>query len=113
VKRPPRKSARVLAYLVGLMLLLSACPAHASLNFGPIAYVECGGIMIHTEGYSVPTVADWNGDGLFDLIIGEGGGGFKGRVRIYLNEGSAEAPLFNGFTRAQTPEGDLTLLTTS
>ena len=44
-------------------------------------------------GHAAPELYDWNGDGLQDLLVG----GFAGRVRIYLNEGSASTPLFSGY----------------
>ncbi len=49
---------------------------------------------------------DWNEDGRQDLISGEGGL-FDGKVRVYLNTGTSQAPLFDGFFYAQTTEGDL------
>ena len=40
---------------------------------------------------SHPFVADWNNDGLFDLIVGEDGG----KVFLLINEGTQGSPVFN------------------
>lgn len=53
--------------------------------------VEAGGRPIEVDGGdSGPTTADWDGDGLFDLIVGGG----DGSVWLYHNDGSADAPSF-------------------
>jgi hypothetical protein len=57
--------------------------------------VESEGKPISIEiGHLVPCVADWDGDGKKDLIVGQFSGG---KVRLYLNKGSDEAPEFKGF----------------
>ena len=38
--------------------------------------------------HAAPCVGDWNGDGRLDLLVGEA----AGRLRVYLNDGSASAP---------------------
>ncbi len=48
-------------------------------------------------GHLVPAVADWNGDGRKDLIVGAFTGN-PGNVRLYLNSGTDAAPSFTGFT---------------
>ena len=42
------------------------------------------------SGYAMPTVADWNGDGLFDLICGSD----SGAIYLLQNQGSAGKPKF-------------------
>ena len=44
-------------------------------------------------GHFVPTVADWNGDGKKDLIVGSFTGE-PGNVRVYLNIGTDAEPKF-------------------
>lgn len=63
---------------------------------------------IQVEAYSVPSLADINGDGLLDLVVGEGTALTSlGKVRFYRNIGTADAPVYNGFVYAQTASGDL------
>jgi hypothetical protein len=47
----------------------------------------------HNLGHFVPTVADWNGDGKKDLIVGSFAGE-PGNVRLYLNIGADADPKF-------------------
>ena len=52
---------------------------------------------IDVVGYSVPCYYDWNNDGANDLIIGQGGGGNPGKVRIYLNSATSADPEFTTY----------------
>ena len=99
--------------LMLLMLTVSALmltPQQLSaslLNLGPEEGVQANGVNIQVPGYSVPCLADWNNDGLADLVIGEGGGSTAGKVRIYLNVGTSADPQFSGYFYAQSNGTDL------
>jgi hypothetical protein len=95
--------------LVGatLFLLLATLPAVADLYLGPEQLVQAGGADIQVPGYSVPSLAYWDGDDLMDLIVGEGGD--PGKVRVYLNVGAPGAPQFSDFFYAQSEGADLTV----
>lgn len=79
------------------------------INFGTEEIIQAAGTDIQVPGYSVPSYTYWDGDLLQDLIISEGGGGFDGKVRIYLNVGSVSDPQFNNFFYAQSNGTDLTI----
>ncbi len=81
----------------------------AGPSFGSEEFVQSGGVDIAVSGYSVPSYADWNNDTLPDLIVGEGGGGFPGKVRVFQNVGTATEPVFDGYFYAQADGGDLTV----
>jgi hypothetical protein len=95
--------------LVVAGVVLSSSAGYASLlNLGPEQLVQAGGADIGVSGYSVPSYVDWNNDGAKDLIIGEGGGGYPdGKVRVYLNTGTASNPQFSGYSYAQSGGSDL------
>ncbi|MCK4998580.1 MAG: VCBS repeat-containing protein [Anaerohalosphaera sp.] len=57
---------------------------------------------LNVVGYSVPSYYDWNNDGSNDLIVGEGGSGYPGHVRIYLNSSTSAEPEFSTFQYAQS-----------
>jgi hypothetical protein len=92
--------------LFALMLTLAlAATSSAYLQFGAELHIQSGDVDIEVPGYSVPDIFDWNGDTIPDLIVGEGGGVYIGKVRVYLNQGSAQTPLFDGFFYAQSAAG--------
>jgi hypothetical protein len=59
-------------------------------------------------GHLVPTVTDWNNDGLKDLIIGHFIG-TKGNMVLLLNEGSDAAPVFKQMTLLEAGEKPINL----
>jgi hypothetical protein len=65
------------------------------INLGPEQLVQVDGLDITVPGYSVPSLCDWNNDGLQDLIIGEGGSFGDAKVSLYLNIGTESKPLFS------------------
>ncbi len=91
-----------------LLLSLSVSASSAGLVLGPEQIVKAGGTNISVPGYSVPSFVHWNGDGLKDLVVGEGSGltGF-GRVRVYINSGTSGNPAFTGYFYAQSEGSDL------
>jgi hypothetical protein len=88
-------------------LLTPASLLAFELRFGPEEFVQAGGSDLAVAGYSVPSFVHWDGDGLPDLIVGEGSGLEAGKVRVYLNGGTPTAPQFDSFTYAQSLGADL------
>ena len=65
--------------------------------------VKVGGKAVVIEsGLSAPEVADWNGDGLFDILLG----GSKGGVYILINKGTKKAPAFASLATLIPPSKD-------
>jgi hypothetical protein len=96
--------------------LASSSPAkEGAIDLGPEEVVQAGGVDLVVHGWSVPSLADWNKDGLEDLIVGEGGYDFAdavtydAKVRVYLNVGTEVDPQFDAFFYAQSEGQDLTL----
>jgi len=82
----------------------------AGFDLGPEELVQADGFDIEVPGYSVPSFIFWDGDDLRDLVVGEGGGGIpEGKVRIYLNIGTEDDPLFADYFYAQSADSDLVL----
>ena len=57
-------------------------------------------------GHATPNLADWDGDGKTDLLVGQFGGG---KLRVYLNRGTNAEPRFKGFTYVQAGGKDATV----
>ena len=86
--------------------LAMVCPG-ASAELQPGVRLEMAGKPINGEvGHLVPTVVDWNGDGKKDLIVGQFG---KGRIRVYLNEGTDAKPTFKSFKYLDAGEKEIRL----
>jgi hypothetical protein len=75
-------------------------------GFSAAVNVQAQGGDLQTVGYSVPTMTDWNNDGLDDLLVGEKAGSF-GQIRLYLNQGSRTAPVFAASSLLQADGVDL------
>ncbi len=89
-------------------VLLIAAVASAQLDLGPEQILQGSGGDLFVPGYSVPSLADWNNDGLADLIVGTGGGGsYDAYIRVYPNIGSGLDPQFGPFSYVQSQTGDL------
>ncbi len=77
--------------------------------FDAAQLVQAGGGNLQADSYSVPSLADWNSDQRLDLIVGEKTQAGDGKVRVYLNQGTATAPVFGSFFRVQAGGSDLTV----
>ncbi|MCA9123729.1 MAG: carboxypeptidase regulatory-like domain-containing protein [Planctomycetales bacterium] len=77
-----------------------------ALKFNDAVFLQAEGIDIQALANSVPVLVDWNNDGLKDLLVGETIGSY-GKVRLYLNEGSAAQPEFGEVVYLQVDGADL------
>jgi WD40 repeat protein len=93
--------------LAGSVFSASALAQTGVINLGPEEILQAKGQEIVVPGYSVPSFEDWNNDKLADLIVGEGGGGATGKIRVYLNVGTAADPCFTDYFYAQSYGKDI------
>ena len=99
-------SGCLLLLLIVLSIVVPA-RARADIILGPEELVEAGGVTIEVPGYSVPSFAHWDRDGLPDLVVGAGSGSDTAKVRVYLNVGSAGNPEFDAYFYVQSEGSDL------
>lgn len=62
--------------------------------FNGYVYLDLGGIPFDVGNYSSVCPADWNNDGLVDVLVGDS----VGKVWLLVNEGTPGNPLFTGYT---------------
>ena len=82
-------------FALGVLCLFAAGAAGEPPELEPGVKIEADGAPIAVEiGHLVPVVADWNGDGKKDLIVGQFSGG---KIRLYTNVGTDDRPVFGKF----------------
>jgi hypothetical protein len=92
-------------FIVGVFCVLGDCLG--GFDVGPEEVITAGGLAIQVDNYSVPSYVDWDGDGKKDLVVGEKTASGVGRVRVYLNKGTASSPQFDSYFLAQSGSHDL------
>lgn len=78
-------------------------------TFAAPSTLQASGVELKVDGYAVPSLADWNNDGLVDLIVGEKTAAGPGKIRVYVNSGTNDDPLYGSFVFAQDAAGDVSV----
>ena len=65
-----------------------------SIQLRPATNLLAGGTNLNVGYYAIPCVADWNGDGKKDLLIGYQ---TNSMIRVYTNSGTDAKPVFTGY----------------
>jgi len=102
------RASPCLVLLAFLVLSPATFAAEGLIHLGPEEIILANRMEIKVPGYSSPSFEDWNNDGLKDLIVGEGGSGALGMIRVYLNVGTELEPAFGDFFYVQSNGKDLT-----
>lgn len=91
----------VLTALLAVGLCLAQAPVYQSY-----LYMECSSTVIDVGYYGAPCIADWNGDGNKDMILGIF---TSGNILFYANENTNDSPVFNSFTSLKADGVTITL----
>ena len=79
-----------MSVLISLVLLAAPTDPAQDVKFAAPVRLEAAGTVIDTDiGHAAPSVADFDGDGVRDLLVGQFG---EGILWIYHNEGTNERP---------------------
>jgi len=87
-----------------IAVLVSCCAEAEPPMLQPARRILAGGTDLNPGSQAIPCVADWNGDGLPDLILGYQPA-FK--IAVFLNSGTASEPVFSTFTNIQAGGADI------
>lgn len=97
------RSASGAALGIGLVSLLGAAAA-VPPQFQPATPLLNGPATLVVGAYAIPCVADWNGDGRKDLLVG-----YRtiDKVALFLNQGTDSQPAFTNYSNLQAGGVDL------
>ena len=103
-----RRFTVVLASAPLMALLFAAYPARFALaqeaQFRPGQLIYAGTAPLAPGMFAIPCVADWNGDGRKDLLVGYQP---SGRIALYQNLGTDADPAFASYTNLQVGGVDI------
>jgi hypothetical protein len=68
------------------------------LQLLPATNMFAGAAALDVGTYAIPCVADWNGDGKKDLLVGYQP---SGMIRLYTNSGTDASPVFSSYSTLQ------------
>jgi len=86
-----RVTLAMLALFLATGLAMAEDATSQSPLLPPVRIEAADGPINVDVGHSAPFVVDWNRDGLPDLLVGQFGGG---KLRIYINTGTATEPKY-------------------
>jgi FG-GAP-like repeat len=101
----PQKLAVALLTLIfapGLCQVVNA----QQIQFRPGELLQAASQALRVSSYAIPCVADWNGDGRKDLLVGYQ---TAGKIALYLNTGSDANPVFTTSVNLQAGGVDIYL----
>jgi bacillolysin len=81
-------------------------------DFATLHAVQAGSGDLTTAGFSAPTLVDWSGDGLVDLVVAEETVPGEAKIRVYHDSGQAPTANYDAFSYVQSGGGDLTISST-
>ncbi len=96
-------------YSVFIALLCVSSSFASAPSFTSPQDINCDNVIIDVGTCASPCIADWDGDGLDDLIIGQWGDEGDGRVRFYPNTNTNDSPIYTYFNYIQSDGEDINL----
>jgi hypothetical protein len=98
------RTGRVVVLLASLVTAALGAP----IQLRPGTNLYAAGLPLGPGSYAIPCVADWNGDGRKDLLVGYQ---TAGKIALYTNSGTDAQPVFTSYVNLQA--GGLDIVHTS
>ena len=104
-------SAKYSWTIISLILLpaLAGMAVAVPPSFTSQQYICCDGERIDVGTCASPCIADWDGDGLSDMLVGQWGLPGDGKIRLYTNTNTNDSPVYTYFTYLQAGGVDINL----
>jgi hypothetical protein len=102
---PMKIPASLLVLTVISLTTVPWCPAYEPVLTAPVK-IQASGADLDVGSYAIPRACDWDNDLRKDLIIGQR---TDGKVRLYLNTGTDETPVFTTFSYIQANGSDISV----
>lgn len=77
--------------------------------FQSFDYLQMGSVRYDAGYRSIPWICDWNIDGKWDVLCGDG----TGKVQLLLNQGTLNNPIFNSMSYVKSNGKDIKISDTS
>lgn len=90
-----------------LFILVFLVSAQVPTFEPPVPVLLSNGDSIKIAYNSSPYMADWNDDGLMDLVTGDAPTLAGCKLRVYLNEGTPSTPVFTDYTYIRADGSDI------
>ena len=102
------RQSKLTATLLTLLVAAGLCEAANAqqIQFRPGELLQAANQALDVGTYAIPCVADWNGDGRKDLLVGYQ---TAGKIALYLNTGSDANPVFTTSVNLQAGGVDIYL----
>jgi hypothetical protein len=100
--KPPRVAMVLLA--LSLTPAMPEITKAQQIQFLPGELLQAAGVSLDVGTYAIPCIADWNGDGRKDLLVGYQA---AGKVAVFLNTGSDASPAFTTSVNLQAGGADI------
>jgi hypothetical protein len=92
------------ALLAWLATAFGPCALAAPIQLRPGELLQAFGVPLAPGTYSIPCVADWNGDGRKDLLVGYQN---AHKIAVYINSGTDAQPVFTNVYNLQAGGQDI------
>lgn len=87
-----------------LAIMATSFPAASQVQLRPGELVQADGTNMDLGSHAIPCAADWNGDGLIDLLVGYR---YADKIALFTNSGTRQSPRFGASVAIRAGGSDI------